>query len=465
MSEVMYKASELRRPVRMMRAEGESRKNNDAMRVTVGITNNKDTYGMVLRTQQVGYRLDMFYPFVKMETQKDTEAFYIKPDETTIQVQTEELERALASFGTQDVLIVLSESEIILENEQGSRVVVRNARPRQLTLPISGMETVAQASHMASSVDWDALGHDGIHLPLVQLCNGLYPAIKVTTMGGNTSDRRGVHIRTWPPQPPTFDSFQNVGGDNTAEQTPQPPLGGEYTAEGQAESRVESCINGKMMMTIVGAHADAVSVYETEFDASCAGSHSPLGETVGAIISPDSAKRLRELLLTVISECGDGKGGCLKDVLVWQAGEEMLYVGCDNWLMTINLLDICATDCSEYLDKPGAYVVEVERTALSQKAAGMKLMGETEAYVKLETEHVYLEGENLQHKGERVLVLPCKHYGMQEDIPTRKYRLEPVITMLSAASASQDNKVVKLMADLDDDVLCLQCGEYNLFVM
>jgi len=325
---------------------------------------------------------------------------------------------------------------------------------------------------MASSVDWDALGHDGIHLPLVQLCNGLYPAIKVTTMGGNTSDRRGVHIetRTWPPQPPTFDSFQNVGGDNTAEQTPQPDIlpfdkskGGEYAADSKAESYQSS----KMMMTIVGAHADAVSVYETEFDASgaCLASNSPLGETVGAIISPDSAKRLRELLLTVISECGDGKGGCLKDVLVWQAGEEMLYVGCDNWLMTINLLDICATDCSEYLDKPGAYVVEVERTALSQKAAGMKLMGETEAYVKLETEHVYLEGENLQHKGERVLVLPCKHYGMQEDIPTRKYRLEPVITMLSAASASQDNKVVKLMADLDDDVLCLQCGEYNLFVM
>lgn len=399
----------------MMLATSESRNNNTAKRVLVGITHDKTCYGLVLRTEQVGFNLQLFYPIVEMGLQDSEKCFDITPDDLLCNVDTKELDRALASFGTQVVRITLSEKEITLKNEQDSCVIVRGADERQMTLPLDGEPVYKKrASTMASDIDSDAVSRQACKVSLLELCNAILPAAKITTMAGNASDKRGLHVHV------------------------------------DAEA-----------MRVVGAHNEAVYVHECE---GCVSKSDADVVPINAIISPDAAKRLRELLMDELVGEVDDKGSCKKEVWLWQVGEMYLKVCCGNWLMSIDLLDICETDCQAYLDMPGKNVFEVDRIPLLQALSGLRMMGETEVYMTLGDKVISLEGESQAHKGERVLNIACQRYGEDEQIPMRRYPIVPMITMLSAASAVKNNKVVKLMTDSDDDVLCLHCEQYNVFV-
>lgn len=438
MSTILYKASELRKPLKMMLPTSESKNSNSAKRVYVGLTSDKKCYGMVLRTEQVGFLCQMFYPIVEIGTQDEMKVFDISPDDTLCLVDTKALDRALATFGTQDVRITITESQVTVENSEQSCVLVRSADTRQLTLPLDGTQTIRRASTMACSIDSDNISKMAVKVPLVDLCNALLPAAKITTMAGNTGDKRGIHL--------------HIEGAMSSEQS----------ATAEMRLREKSGLN----LRVVGAHTDAVFVYEgmkVEMNDNAADGFVTLRD--GAIISPDAAKRLRELLISELNGGADEKSGsAVKEVWMWLAGDMYLCVCCGDWLMMIEPLDICETDCQAYLDMPGKNVFEAERVRLMQALNGLRLMGETEVLVTLQDDCIRLEGESQAHRGERVLVVSCKRYGEHEQIPVRKYAIVPMITMLSAASACENNKIVKLMTDLDDNVMCLQCEEYNVFV-
>lgn len=89
-------------------------------------------------------------------------------------------------------------------------------------------------------------------------------------------------------------------------------------------------------------------------------------------------------------------------------------------------------------------------------------MGETEAFVTLADDCIWLEGESQAQRGK--LRVDCQHYGMETAIPVRKYALKPMAVMLSAACVAENNKNVKLLADPDDEVLGIECEEYMVFV-
>jgi len=426
----------------MMLTTSESRNNNNAKRVLVGITQDKTCYGLVLRTEQVGFNLQLFYPIVEMGLQDEEKCFDISPDDLLCNVDTRELDRALASFGTQVVRITLTEKEITLKNDQDSCVIVRGADERQMLLPLDGAPMrKKRASTLACDIDSDAISSQACKVSLLELCNAILPAAKITTMAGNSGDKRGLHVH----RPPY-------------------PLKGETSYIGDVATN--SCTD---TLRVVGAHNDAVFVYESDVTTKAplplegAGGEA-IGEAVCSIISPDAAKRLRELLVGELAGEVDSEGHCKKEVWMWQVGDLYLKVCCGNWLMSIDLLDICETDCQAYLDMPGKNVFEVERVPLLQALNGLRMMGETEVYMTLGDKQISLEGEAQAHKGERVLNIACQRYGEDEQIPVRRYTILPMITMLSAASAAESNKVVKLMTDADDEVLCLKCEEYNLFV-
>ena len=436
----------------MMLPTSESRNNATAKRMWLGITYNQDSYGLVMMTEQLGFSTRLFFPVVKMGTQQETEAFDITPDDTLGLVETRELDAALATFGSQSVTLTVTEQQVCIENEQQSRVVVRTLRNRQLSLPLDVDEqTVHKAHDMACAasrmVDADDV-HGFVHLNLQGMVNALLPATKVTTMTGNMGDMKGVHIemRTLSPSSPYRERSAAANG-----------RGGTTAA-----------------LRVIGAHEKALFVYEDETactyfcnDSNLRGS-TPLpqgrgeGESLCAIISPDSAKRLRELLLAEVAGEQGEQGLSNKKVWLKQLGEEYLVVCCGQWLMRIDLEDICQQDCEELLNKRGTHVYELKRTALLQAVNGLLLMGETEAFVTLADDCIWLEGESQAQRGK--LRVDCQHYGMDASIPVRKYALKPMAVMLSAACVAENNKNVKLLADPDDEVLGIECEEYMVFV-
>lgn len=398
----------------MVRTEGESCKINEAKRVAVGISHNGREYGVVMRTKKVGYRLQLFYPIMEMGVQDETKMVDIEPGDEMIVVDARSLDRALATFGTQDVHIVLDERRLRLTNDAGSFVELESAASRQLELPLAGMAQKPVASSVAAGIDADALGSEAMQVSAMALCNALLPARGVTTMGGNRGDMRGVHVHV-------------------------------------SRSEAESCLR------VVGAHEKGIFIYEDE-QSSFKADETP----VSCIISPDSAKRLRELLLAEVAGDQDEKGVSHKKVWLKQLGEEYLVVCCGQWLMRIDLEDICQQDCEELLSKRGTHVYELKRTALLQAVGGLLLMGETEAFVTLADDCIWLEGESQAQRGK--LRVDCQHYGMETAIPVRKYALKPMAVMLSAACVAENNKNVKLLADPDDEVLGIECEEYMVFV-
>ena len=437
----------------MVRTEGESNKVSEAKRVAVGISHNSKEYGVVMRTKKVGYQLQLFYPIMEMGVQDETKMVDIEPGDEMIVVDARSLDRALATFGTQDVHIVLDERRLRLTNDLGSYVELESAASRQLELPLAGMAQKPVASSVAAGIDADALGSEAILVSALALCNALLPARGVTTMGGNRGDMRGVHIKTLPLTPPWRE--------------------GGATANG-------ATAGAKVALRVVGAHEKALFVYEdmaactcnwheesSADDSNLRGS-TPLpqgrgeGESLCAIISPDSAKRLRELLLAEVAGEQGEQGLSNKKVWLKQLGEEYLVVCCGQWLMRIDLEDICQQDCEELLGKRGTHVYELKRTALLQAVNGLLLMGETEAFVTLADDCIWLEGESQAQRGK--LRVDCQHYGMDASIPVRKYALKPMAVMLSAACVAENNKNVKLLADPDDEVMGIECEEYMVFV-
>ena len=435
----------------MMLPTSESRNNATAKRMWLGITYNQDSYGLVMMTEQLGFSTRLFFPVVKMGTQQETEAFDITPDDTLGLVETRELDAALATFGSQSVTLTVTEQQVCIENEQQSRVVVRTLRGRQLSLPLDVDEqTVHKAHDMACAasrmVDADDV-HGFVHLNLQGMVNALLPATKVTTMTGNMGDMKGVHIETLPLTPPWREGGATANG-----------RGGTTAA-----------------LRVIGAHEKALFVYEDETactyfcnDSSLRGS-TPLpqgrgeGESLCAIISPDVAKRLRDMLAAEMLDGMDDKGVCHKELWMRNLDGRLLEVCCGTWYMCVTALDICGTDCQEYLDQPGKNCLEVERTKLLQALNGLRTMGETEAVLTLGSKAIVIEGEQAAHKGERMLKIPCERIGVEE-LPERVYAIAPMITMLSAACAAENSRKVKLLADADDKVLCLRCDEYNVFV-
>ncbi len=455
MSHLIYKASELRRPLKMVRTEGESCKVSEAKRVAVGITHNGKEYGVVMRTRKVGYQLQLFYPIMEMGVQDETQMVDIVPGDEMVVLDARSLDRALATFGTQDIFIDLNEQRLRLANDMGSFVELEGVVSRQLELPFAGMPQRSVASSVASGIDADVLGSEAVQVSALALCNALLPARGVTTMGGNRGDMKGVHIKTLPLTPPWRE--------------------GGATANG-------ATAGAKVALRVVGAHEKAIFVYEDE--EACAGwgyedtsandpnlrgsSPLPTGRglgrksSIGAIISPDSAKRLRELLLNEVAGDQDEKGLSGKRVWLKQLGEEYLLACCGNWMMRIDLEDICQQDCDEYLQKPGTIVYETRRAALLQVVSGLLLMGETEAYVTFDSDCLWFEGESLQHRGK--LRVDGQRYGADVELPLRKYALKPMQIVLSAAAVAEGNKNVKLLADPDDTVLGIECEEFMGFV-
>ena len=439
----------------MMLPTSESRNNATAKRMWLGITYNQDSYGLVMKTEQLGFSTRLFFPVVKMGTQQETEAFDITPDDTLCLVETRELDAALATFGSQSVTLTVTEQQVCIENEQQSRVVVRTLRNRQLSLPldVDGAEKPeAHAMACAASRMVDADDVKGfVRLNLQGMVNALLPATKVTTMAGNMGDMKGVHIETL---------------------TPASPVMGRSAA---ADSAVT--------LRVVGAHEKALFVYEDKAACTCnwheessaddstlrGSSPRPNGRGLGrgslpvsCIISPDVAKRLRDMLAAEMLDGMDDKGVCHKELWMRNLGG-LLEVCCGTWFMCVTALDICGTDCQEYLDQPGKNCLEVERTKLLQALNGLRTMGETEAVLTLGSRAIVIEGEQAAHKGERMLKIPCERIGVEE-LPERVYAIAPMITMLSAACAAENSRKVKLLADADDKVLCIRCDEYNVFV-
>ncbi len=422
----------------MVRTEGESCKVSDAKRVAVGITHNGREYGVVLRTKKVGYQLQMFYPIMEMGVQDETRMVDIEPGDEMMVVDARSLDRALASFGTQDVHIELDERRLRLSNDLGSFVELQSAASRQLELPLAGMAVKPVASSVAAGIDADALGSEAVQVSAMALCNALLPARGVTTMGGNRGDMKGVHV-------------------DVKTLSPASPIMGRSAAADSA------AVGTTAVLRVVGAHEKGIFVYEDETACACFGYEDPgRGSSIGAIISPDSAKRLRELLQGEVAGDQDEKGVSHKKVWLKQLGEEHLAVCCGNWLMRIELEDICQQDCEEYLNKRGTNVYEVKRTALLQVVNGLLLMGETDAFLTLADDCIWMEGESQAQRGK--LRVDCQHYGMDVSIPVRKYALKPMAVMLSAACEAENNKNVKLLADPDDEVMGIECEEYKVFV-
>ena len=442
----------------MVRTEGESCKINEAKRVAVGISHNGREYGVVMRTKKVGYRLQLFYPIMEMGVQDETRMVDIEPGDEMIVVDARSLDRALATFGTQDVHIVLDERRLRLTNDAGSFVELESAASRQLELPLAGMAQKPVASSVAAGIDADALGSEAMQVSAMALCNALLPARGVTTMGGNRGDMKGVHVHVKTLSPAS------------------PVMGRSATADG-------ATVGTTAALRVVGAHEKALFVYEDKAACTCnwheessaddstlrGSSPRPNGRGLGrgslpvsCIISPDSAKRLRELLLAEVAGDQDEKGVSHKKVWLKQLGEEHLAVCCGNWLMRIELEDICQQDCEEYLNKRGTNVYEVKRTALLQVVNGLLLMGETDAFLTLADDCIWMEGESQAQRGK--LRVDCQHYGMESAIPVRKYALKPMAVMLSAACEAENNKNVKLLADPDDEVMGIECEEYMVFV-
>ena len=402
----------------MMLPTSESRNNATAKRMWLGITYNQDSYGLVMKTEQLGFSTRLFFPVVKMGTPQETDAFDITPDDTLCLVETRELDAALATFGSQSVTLTVTEQQVCIENEQQSRVVVRTLRNRQLSLPldVDGAEKPeAHAMACAASRMVDADDVKGfVRLNLQGMVNALLPATKVTTMAGNAGDCRGVHLHV------------HEDPDTHAKQ-----------------------------LQVIGVHNDdAVFVHETALEEDAVWED--------AIISPDVAKRLRDMLAADMLDGMDDKGVCHKELWMRNLGG-LLEVCCGTWFMCVTALDICGTDCQEYLDQPGKNCLEVERTKLLQALNGLRTMGETEAVLTLGSRAIVIEGEQAAHKGERMLKIPCERIGV-EDLPERVYAIAPMITMLSAACAAENSRKVKLLADANDRVLCLRCDEYNVFV-
>lgn len=449
----------------MVRTEGESCKVSEAKRVAVGITHNGKEYGVVMRTKKVGYQLQLFYPIMEMGVQDETQMVDIEPGDEMVVLETRSLDRALATFGTQDVHLDLTERRLLLSNDQGSFVELQSVASRQLELPLLGMPRKSVASSVASGIDADMLGSEALQVSALALCNALLPARGVTAMGGNRGDMRGVHIKTLPPQTLSPQTLSPAS----------PCRERSATANGVTAG-------AKVALRVVGAHEKAIFVYEDEeactgfgYEETSAGdpnlrgsSPLPLGRglgresSIGAIISPDSAKRLRELLLAEVADEQNEKGTSHKRVWLKQLGEEYLVVCCGNWLMRIDLEDICQQDCEEYLQKPGTIVYELKRAALLQVVSGLLLMGETEAYVSFGNECLWFEGESQQNRGK--LRVDCQRYGADVELPLRKYALKPMQIVLSAAAVAENNRNVKLLADPDDTVLGIECEEFMGFV-
>lgn len=252
--------------------------------------------------------------------------------------------------------------------------------------------------------DADTFARDARRTPIVELADALLPATRIVTLPGNASDMKGVHLHFGP-------------------------------EEG---------------IRIIGAHTQAMFVHgkaEQEDDDAY-------------IIMPDAAKRLREALLREM----DGDDACRKEAMVLLAAYGRLAVCCGHWMMELTTVDICHAECDSYMEMPGQNVFEADRVALMQALDGLRMMGETECYVTFLGDALHLEGEAPTHRGERTLTVPCTRYGTQDELPRRKYPILPLTIMLSAASAAENAKTVKLLTDLDDHMLCCECEEYRVFV-
>ena len=408
MSKIIYKASELRRPLKLMLPTSESKKSNYAKKVYVSITENKDEMGLLLQTRQVGFMLSLFKGVVQSELQHEEQTFDIVTGTVIVKVDSKELDCALASFGTQSIVMELHDDGCIsIANEQNSQVVVKGV-PSSYT---------AQDVMAAWADDADIMGACSVKVPVDKLATALMPATKITVMPGNNSDMKGVHLHMH-------------RDEHTRQHTLQ----------------------------VVGAHTQAMFVDEI-----------PLGDTtddvrpISCTIMPDAATRLREALLSEIDHVEEGGG--LQSVMMMETSDGELGVYCGDWAMQLNLQEICRADCTERLGMPGKNVFEMDRVRLMQALSGLKLMGESEAYLSFADSEVVIEGESQAHKGERTMVVACQRYGAGEELTRHKYPISPLVTMLSAACAAQNNKTVKLMTDADDKTVCVQCEEFNVFVV
>lgn len=401
----------------MFRAEGESSRNNDAKRVYFGITHNGKEYGNVLMSEQVGYKVQMFYPIVEMGVQDDANIADIEPGDELCLVCTRELDRVLASFSTQTVVIEVTEQRVKVTNEVGSVMVVRSAASRQLELPLCETACKRVATTLAHGVDAEQLGSDALRVPVMALAGALLPARNLVTMAGNRPDQKGVYL--------------SVKSDGS-----------------------------RTSLRVTGVHEKGVFVYENDKEAVSSGN---LKEEIACVISPDAAKRLRELLCAEIASGSDEKGVCHKEVYMKMFGYEHLDVCCGNWMMHIDAIEICDIDCEGYLNMEGKYMFEVKRSALLQVCNGLLLTDETEAYVTFDKDKILFEGEDSEHRGERVLAVECTRYGITDDLPLRKYAIRPMAMMLSAAGAAENSKTVRIISD-GEDVIGLECEAYKVFV-
>ena len=382
-----------------------------AQHMLLALTNKGNQYIVMGKSIQVGSTTTRVLPLVQKDVQDGAQPYELQPGEEVVMVETRRVHQALSGFGAAIVTFKLDNGNVELESEEGSKIIVKGQPCMEDGRPVTASQMVAEMEQMEQEIERQAIA-----VSLLGLSVGLPAAIRMAMMPGNTSNMRGVtmHIAT-----------------------------DEHT--------------GSQSLHIVGAHQQAMYVYEASL---------PMlkGAELDVTIMPESAKRMLELLKAGLDDALDKDGGCKKDVLLCPRLEEgVLLVKGDDFVMELKLMDFVPRHCEELMAMPGKNVIEVDRIPLLKAVQGLQKMGETECRVSFGPETLTMEGEVKEYRGERTFRLPCQRYGADEELQQRKLPLQPLSIMLSAASAA-DAKKVKLLVDAEEDTVCLQVDEFNLFV-
>lgn len=411
MTQVKIKAKEMMPLAGSLTPTIESKGDALAQHMLLALTNKGNQYIVLGKSIQVGSTTTRFLPLVQKDVQDGAHPFELQPGEEVVMVETRRVHQALSGFGAAIVTFKQDNGNVELESEEGSKIIVKGQPCVEDGRPVTASQMVAEMEQMEQEIE-----RSGIGVSLLGLSVGLPAAIRMAMMPGNTSDMRGVtmHIAT-----------------------------DEHT--------------GSQSLHIVGAHQQAMYVYEVSL---------PMlkGAELDVTIMPESAKRMLELLKAGLGDAMDKDGGCKKDVLLCPRLEEgVLLVKGDDFVMEMKQMDFVPRHCEELMAMPGKNVIEVDRIPLLKAVQGLQKMGETECRVSFGLESLTIEGEAKEYRGERTFRLPCQRYGADEELQQRKLPLQPLSIMLSAASAA-DAKKVKLLVDADEETLCLQVDEFNLWV-
>ena len=412
MQNVKIKARELMTFIGSFIPTIESKGDAQARHVCLAITTKGNQYIMLAKSYQVGSTTTRFLPLVKKDVQDETQPYDLQPGEEVVMVQTRRVHQALCGFGAATVNFrLLDNGNVELESEEGSKIIVKGQRYVEDGRPVTATQMVQEMEETEREMERSAIG-----VPLVGLSVGLPAAIRMAMMPGNTSDMRGVtlHIAT----------DEHLGSQS---------------------------------LHIVGAHQQAMYVHEASLP-------QLQGAALDVTIMPESGKRMLELVKGCLNDDQDKEGGCKKEVrLSARPDEGVLVVKGDDFVIELKQMDFVPRHCEELMQMPGKNVVELDRISLLKAVQGLRKMGETECVVSFHPDSLTVEGEAKEYHGERAFRLPSHRYGADEELTQRKLPLLPLCIMLSAASAA-DSKSVKLLADADSDTLCLQVGEFNLFV-